>query len=218
MSAEVNPRLVQPPRLVVLMELEEATRSTRRDMLKKLAVTSAAAGLTATVVSSRAFADSGTVNSRPVNTDLVTVTIAEVSSSNSTLVARATPTFPTGLNAITCPFGANPPKVEYVWQLAGTSGDAVQLTTGTSFTTTLADATVTGTGGGNSAFDATFTLTLTIRWACNQRPPYTPTVAWVCQSFAVSLTHNNNGTTSGFGAMADAAQSTICNATTPTLP
>jgi hypothetical protein len=206
----------------------DTVTQTRRDLLKKLAAASATAGVAATMVSSHALADLGTINSMPINTNLATASLSQVSLTQGVLVVAPTVTAPIA-PAIACPFPSTSPpapKVEYAWQLSQATPvpnnqNSVSITSPTAgvFSTALQDVTITAAGlSGSNTFAATFTLLLTVRWVCPQRPPRQPTVAWRCVTFSATITREQNGTLSGLSPFSATAQSAICNASTPTLP
>ena len=163
----------------------------RRDALKKMAAGGATIVGASMVLSSVAFADGGTKNSRPTGTaggTSPTLTAALTTSKSTrtinTLAVDATP-------AGACPFGSpTTPRKEFAWSIvAGTTSGTI---TGTAFGA-LASATATDVGGPTgSGWSGTFTVRLTIRWVCDQRPTGV-TAAWVCQSFAALVTTSTAG-------------------------
>ena len=150
----------------------------RRDALKKMAATGVIVSGASAIVSSTAFADGGTVNSRPGDTGgSIQWSASNTGDKKSKLI---TPTGVTGQGS--CPNGQV--RKEYAWSVEGWRTSI----TGTQFSQTLRPATVTGQTPNFSA-----TVRLTIRWTCaGSSGP-----AWVCRSFVSQVQATSAGRDGG---------------------
>ena len=196
------------------MELEEATRSTRRDMLKKLAVTGAAAGLTSTVVSSIAFADGGTAASKPIEVSGTVGLVERARSSNSLQVRLSTAFLALG----ECPFGSpQDPRREFYWEIVGQpTGNTVAMTPGN---TTFGAATPQTFTAVSDFSNAVYTVKVTARWVCDQRPTNATTAAWICRAWTFQIFQNFDAITSAItviiGSATTTSAGTVCDSPLP---
>ena len=150
----------------------------RREALKKMAATGVVVSGASAIASSTAFADGGTVNSRPGNTGgAIGFSASNTGDKKSKLI---TPTDATGPG--NCSIGLV--RKEYAWSVEGWRTSI----TGTQFSQTLQPATVTGQTPNFSA-----TVRLTVRWTCagNSGP------AWLCRSFVSTVQATSPGQLGG---------------------
>ena len=158
----------------------------RREALKKMAVGGATVVGASVVLSNVAFADGGTVNSRPTGIAGGSVSFlpATTTSKNTRTVAATLTAIPAGL----CPYGTpSTPRREYAWSLVPGTEIGASIS-GTTFSTTLSTQTISSL----NVLNGTFTVRLTIRWVCDQQPTGA-TAAWRCRSFTLVITTDTSG-------------------------
>lgn len=161
----------------------------RREALKKLGMGGATLLGASAVMSSPAFADSGTVNCRYTYGTAATTTITLTRPANNTASVAVTTTAPAG----SCPCGAGP-TVTYAYYAALTGNATVPATSGGWVANTTFNATNLAIGGGNSAFG--YNVQVGVRVQCSDKNG-NPT--FICRFYSASGT--NGPTTIGPNAL-----------------
>lgn len=194
------------------MELDQATRSTRREALKKLAATSAAATLTATVISSRAFADGGTQGSQPTGVGgTIGLSVGGQTPNSVTFVADTT-----ALNTGACPFGDPVPNREFLWEVSRqpANGNNLDLTGGPDAFGPAGSRTVSVL----TAFTSeSYRIKISARWVCDQSPTGT-TAAWLCRAYEWLVVHDEPNPIEIFLRTTPVSFNTRCATDTPSPP